>query len=390
MYPFDARSPVSLVKGDDRRKNITQAMLAVDREIGPALKRKKYVVIKVNNVAVNNQLAATHVDAIRGILDYLEPRFKGQVVIAESSMGDSMEGFEFYKYAQVIPEFKAFNIKLIDLNREAKYEVFPIVDANVRPVPVRLAARLMDPDAFVISAAMLKTHDNVVATMTVKNMAMGAPLRAAADGQTRGWSDKSTMHAFGMSMGRGGAGGRGGAPGQGRGAAPGAGGPPAGGPPAGGPPAGGPPAGAPQMAARGGGGAGRGGTPASRGARFHAMNYNLAVVSKKLSANWGCGVIDGFEGMEGNGPIRGTSIPVKVALASPDLIAIDRVGLDVMGIPAHVVGYLQYAGALGIGQFDIEKIDIRGEKPESVQKKFKLQDQVQQQFDWLNDVARQG
>jgi uncharacterized protein (DUF362 family) len=395
VFPYDSRSPVSLIKGADRRKNIIDALVAIDKEIRPALKRKKYVVIKVNNVTVNNQLAATHVDAIRGILDYLEPRFKGPVVIVESSMGDSMEGFEFYKYAQVIPEYKRFNIKLIDLNREAKNEVFGIVDNNIRPTPVRLAARLLDPDAYIISAAMLKTHDNVVATMTIKNMAMGAPLRGVAQGQTRAWSDKSLMHAWGSAMGRGGGGaaGRGGMQGrgpgaqaggmQGRGPMPGAGGaPPAG-------------AGAPPQMARGGGpgggpGAGRGGSPATRGARFHAMNYNLAVVAKKLSTAWGCGVIDGFEGMEGNGPIRGTAISVGVALASPDLVAADRVGLDVMGVPHHAVGYLQYAAGLGVGQYDISKIDIRGEKPETVQRKFKLQDQVQQQLDWLNEIARQA
>src|ERR1039457_5667485 len=71
IFPYESRSPVSLVKGDDRRKNITEALLAMDKEIGPAIKRKKYVVIKINNVATNNQLAATHVDALRGILDYL-------------------------------------------------------------------------------------------------------------------------------------------------------------------------------------------------------------------------------------------------------------------------------------------------------------------------------
>jgi hypothetical protein len=263
VYPFDARSPVSLVKGANRRKNVTEALIAVDREIGPAIKRKKYVVIKVNNVTGNNQLAATHVDAIRGILDYLEPRFKGPVVIAESSMGDSMEAFEFYKYADVIPEYKRFNIKLIDLNREAKNEVFPIIDNNIRPVPVRLAARLLDPDAYIISAAMLKTHDNVVATATVKNMAMGAPLRGVAQGQTRAWSDKSLMHAFGSSMGRGGAG-RGPAPG--RGAAPGAGGPPQGGPGRGpgGAPAGSPGA-APAWAGRARARAPCGSPPAHRG-----------------------------------------------------------------------------------------------------------------------------
>jgi uncharacterized protein (DUF362 family) len=123
---------------------------------------------------------------------------------------------------------------------------------------------------------------------------------------------------------------------------------------------------------------------------FHAMNYNVAMVAKKLSAHWGCGVIDGFEGMEGNGPMSGTAVPVHVALASPDLVAADRVALDVMGIPYHTLGYLQYAGELAAGQFDIGKIDIRGEKPETVQRKFKLSPSVQQQLDWLNAIVRQG
>jgi len=65
IYPYEARSPVALLKGEDRRKNVTQALLAVDREIGPAIKRKKYVVIKIKQRLTTNQLAATHVDALR-------------------------------------------------------------------------------------------------------------------------------------------------------------------------------------------------------------------------------------------------------------------------------------------------------------------------------------
>jgi uncharacterized protein (DUF362 family) len=397
VYPYESRSPVALVKGDDRRKNVTEALLAVDREIAPALNRKKYVAIKVNNVDTRNQLAATHVDAIRGILDYLEPRFKGEVMIVESSMGNGLAAFENFKYAQVIPEYKKFNIQLIDLNREAKYEVFPIIDSNIRPVPVRLAARLLDPDAFIISSAMLKTHDNVVATATIKNMAMGAPLILAAGPGQRGASDKGLMHAWGSSMGRGGAG-RGGQQAPGSGAGPQAGGPPpagmgpgvgpgAGGPPqaAGGAPGAGVPGGGPAGAARGGGMGMR-----ERGYRYHAMNYNLAVVAKKLSGFWGCGVIDGFEGMEGNGPIQGTAIKMGVALASPDLVAADRVALDLMMIPPHAVGYLQYAGALGVGQYDISKIDVRGEKPETLARKFKMRNNVEEQLDWLHDIVRPG
>jgi len=103
IFPYTSRSPVSLVKGDVRRKNVLDALLAVDKEVRPAMARKKYVLIKINNVSTTNQLAATHVDAIRGILDYVAPRFKGPVVIAEASSRDSMEGFENFKYAQVIP-----------------------------------------------------------------------------------------------------------------------------------------------------------------------------------------------------------------------------------------------------------------------------------------------
>jgi uncharacterized protein (DUF362 family) len=368
IYPFDARSPVSLIRGEDRIKNVTESLVAIDREIRPVLKRKKYVVIKVNNVATNNQLAATHVDALRGILEYLGPRFKGQVMIVESSAVDSLDGFEAYKYAQLIPEFKRFNLKLVDLNREGKYEVASIVDRNVRPIPVRLAARLLDPDAFIVSAAMPKTHNAVIATMSVKNMVMGAPLHAVA-GQTPSWNDKRQMHAMGMPSGRGGMPGRGPAPARGEA-----------------PPAG---AGAAPQTARGGATPARGGVQ-NRGAMFHAMNYNLAVVAKRLCTAWGCAVIDGFEGMEGNGPSNGTSVPLHVAMASPDLMAADRVALDVMDIPHHAIGYLQYAAQLGVGQYDIEKIDIRGEKPEAVKRKFKLANGVEQQLDWLNDIVRQG
>src|SRR5689334_13336012 len=63
-----SRSTVAIVKGEVRRKNVTESLAAIDRQILPALKRKKYVVIKVNNVSTVNQLAATHADAIFGIL----------------------------------------------------------------------------------------------------------------------------------------------------------------------------------------------------------------------------------------------------------------------------------------------------------------------------------
>ena len=50
-------------------------------------------------------------------------------------------------------------------------------------------------------------------------------------------------------------------------------------------------------------------------------------------------VIDGFEGMEGNGPNDGTPVDHRVCIAGLDWLAADRVGIELMGIDFANVGY---------------------------------------------------
>src|SRR4029079_5545521 len=149
--------------------------------------------IKPNNVNTVNQLAATHVDALRGILDYLALRFKGPVVIAESSAGESHQAFENFKYTRLAGEYPRQKVSLIDLNEEAKFERIALLDPDLHMVPVRLAARLLDPEAFVISSSMLKTHNTVIASLSVKNMVLGAPLHQAPK-ETPRWNEKRKYH----------------------------------------------------------------------------------------------------------------------------------------------------------------------------------------------------
>ena len=186
------RASVALVHGDVRRANVYHALLAIDDQIQPLLRQRKTVVIKPNNVSTTNQLAATHLDALGGILDYLEGRFRGPITIAESSAGDTLEGFEHFHYNQLAAERRSQRVSLVDLNREGKFETVTVLDADLHVTPVRLAARVLDRDAFVISSAMLKTHNTVVATMAVKNMVLGSPLHSAP-GELF-WSDKRKYH----------------------------------------------------------------------------------------------------------------------------------------------------------------------------------------------------
>jgi uncharacterized protein (DUF362 family) len=328
VTPAAARSAVSLVRGEDRHKLIYESLMLIDRELAPALKRKKYVLIKPNLTSNVKQLAATHADTLRGILDYLGPRFKGPVIVAEASSGNTMDGFENFKYRQLITEYRSLKVELIDLNREGKYVASPLIDANLQMFPVRLAARLMDPDAFILSASIPKTHNTVVATMGVKNMVMGAPLHGlGATYESRNgtdkWHDKVKFHT-GMEI--------------------------------------------PTLGA-------------------HLMNYNLFLTAQKLAPFWGATVIDGLEGMEGSGPVSGTPVPSGIAIASLDYVAADRVGVEAMGIDPRWLGYLQYCEQAGIGNYDISKIEVRGEKIAAVVRKYGLHPDVNRNLQWMAPLA---
>jgi uncharacterized protein (DUF362 family) len=187
-----ARAKVAVARGEDRRKNVYEALLSIDREIQAGLKRKKYVLIKPNNVSTEIQLASTHVDALSGILDYLAPRFSGPVMIAESSAGDTLLGYDHLGYLPLENQWKSHQLSLLDLNREAKYQTLTVIDYDLHITPVRLAARLFDPDAYVICCAVMKTHNAAVASLSVKNMVLGAPLHNVPGELS--WNDKRKYH----------------------------------------------------------------------------------------------------------------------------------------------------------------------------------------------------
>jgi len=94
--------------------------------------------------------------------------------------------------------------------------------------------------------------------------------------------------------------------------------------------------------------------------KFHvgirSGNYNMFLaIQKMLPINWGVGVVDGYEGMEGNGPMSGTPVGHRNRLGLHGFLAVDRVGLECMGIDASWPGYLNYAYQAGLGQYDSDQ-----------------------------------
>jgi uncharacterized protein (DUF362 family) len=307
------RSTVAIAHGDERRKNVYTALKSIDKQLQAKMNGKKYVVIKPNFVNTTNQLAASHPDSMRGILDYLSESFKGPVVIAESSAGDTKQAYDNFKYAALTSEYRKQQVQLIDLNDEAKFERVAILDADLHIVPLRIAARLVDPEAFVISSCMLKTHNTVIASLSIKNMALGAPIHSATK-ETPRWNEKRKFHVG-----------------------------------------------------------------------LRQTHYNMMVTAQRL--NWGASLIDGYEGMEGNGPNSGTPVPSRIALASVDYVAADRIAAETMGIDPNWLGYVKYCGQLGLGQFDGDKIDVIGAKVADVKKAYRMHPDIDRELQWQGPLT---
>ena len=308
-------SRVALTNGDNRTDNVFRALKSVEKEIVQSIGNRR-VVLKPNNVSSTNQLAATHADALAGILEFLKSIGKlDNAIIAESALNPTMQAFENFGYTKLADKY---NVKLVDLDKDKFQTVFAFNQSDAKPRPVRVSSILANQeDNFIISACMLKTHDQAIATMSIKNMVVGAALKlpnpnagGGRGGRVGGGSDKPILH---------------------------------------------------------GGGA-------------RGININLAMLAPLLHPS--LAVIDGFQGMEGNGPIGGTPVDHRVCVVSTDYLAADTVGASLMGIDPADMGYLTFLASAKVGESDLSKIEILGEPIAKLAKKYQLATSIQNQLKW--------
>ena len=306
-------SRVALTAGNDRAENTFRGLKSFSREIAQAIGDRP-VVIKPNNVATDIQLCATHADCLEAILEFLKSIGKaGQAVIAESAAnGPTMEGFANYGYPRVAAKH---GVKLVDLDQQPYDLVHVFDEKDFRPHAVRMSRLLLDPKTFIISAAKMKTHDRVVATLSLKNVIFGAPIKDLGfsfrqDRKPGAQTDKPIAHGSGI----------------------------------------------------------------------RGINYNLFALAQRLHPH--LAVIDGYDGMEGNGPTHGKPVDHRVCVVATDWLAADRVAVELMGIDFAKVGYLNYCAGAGLGQGDLKRIEIVGEPLARHVRNYKLSDNIEQQLIW--------
>ena len=316
--PAKPASCVVLTTGNDRTDIVFRGLKPLAAEVARAIGDRR-IIIKPNNVAIETQLAATHADTLVGIFEFLKSIGKlGQAAIAESAAaGPTMEGFANYNYTKIAAKY---GVKLVDLDQEPVEIVHVFDEKDFRPHAVRMSRMLLDPRNYLVSAARMKTHDRVLATLSLKNIVFGAPIK---DAGVR-WGKK-------------------------------------------------PPPGA------------KTDKPIAHGSGFRAINFNLFQLAQRMRPH--LAVIDGFEGMEGDGPIGGTPVDHRVCVAGTDWLAADRVGIELMGIDFAKVGYLNYCGQAGLGETDLKRIEVVGEPIARHVKTYKLAKNVEQQLQWMRPPA---
>lgn len=121
--------------------------------------------------------------------------------------------------------------------------------------------------------------------------------------------------------------------------------------------------------------------PIVHGNGVRGINYNLYALASTIHPH--LSVIDGFQGMEGNGPMNGTAVDHRVCVVSPTWFAADRVGVELMGVDFANVGYLNYCAQTGLGDPDLSKIEIIGESISNHIKTYKLSNNINSQLIWM-------
>lgn len=254
-------SKISIVKGEDRKENITRAIKLIENDINKAIKNKKakQLFIKINAIDSNFHLAGTHIGALDAVLNIFYDRFDNIIVGDNSFVFTKNKGGPYRgilnKYPKVqlsdLTEFESENIEfMIDNGKTALGKV-----------------SLLPKQAFTISLALPKTHDTFVYTGCLKNM-FGCVINGRGNLHAQSLVKRLFLNKY---------------------------------------------------------------------IKLNKIKWqNLIRVIKKTKPDL-C-ILDGYEGMEGNGPLFGNKIDLRIAMCSTDGLALDRLASKICGM--NCVPYL--------------------------------------------------
>ncbi len=185
---------VALIQNEHRRKAVRQAIDELGNEAVARFRSAKQILIQPNLTHHELQLASTHVDAVRGVLDQIRVYTDVPIVIADGAHYGTKASFRNFGYEGLITQY--VNLSLVDLNDEDIYEESYLVEG--RTVAVRRPRLVRDCDLR-IAVAPLKTHHVYGASLAISSWSeatMIVPSRVGIQGRV--WSRAPWLNAYGL------------------------------------------------------------------------------------------------------------------------------------------------------------------------------------------------
>jgi uncharacterized protein (DUF362 family) len=336
---------VSLVRGDNRKENIKNCLRLISSDL-EALGKARRILIKPNLTALKPDFANTHVESAEAVIEFIQGTWPGkEIVVGESSATAFYRGlptkevFSMFGYLNL--EKKYSGVTLTDFDNDTEFIKVPI-ESVVGDLHISVNKRVRDFD-YKISLAIPKTHNFAIATFGIKNMAGGLVTR----------KEMSMMHGM----------------------------------------KGGVEVDAPKtlLDRLPPGTVSRARRILPNGLinflfkQYPAYRKSVKMIHRNIAAiarvTWPeLVILDGWACMEGDGPIDGQQVPLKIAVASTDPLKADGVAARVIGFEPGEIGYLYYLNKDGMGDYSAG--GLVGERIEDVSKKFKRHGTYDIQRDW--------
>jgi uncharacterized protein (DUF362 family) len=354
------RSKVAVVRGETRRDGVRAALELLGPELRARIQGRVIVKPNLGCGIVPRQKAATHIDALRGVLDIVTAQSPTSVTIAEGGEFAAVK-YESFGYATLEREY---DVRFVDLNAETRWESIKLQGLKRKQLVAGVSRTVLEADC-VVSLAMPKTHDLVVVSISIKNM-MGCLLRHECKHMHGVTSSPWWYSAV--------------------------------------------PARARQTIARSMPKFSRGlrrsisrlqqvssdftGSACDPRLQYRAGDRPREMVtelSRILSANLATltahvkphiSVVDGFCGLEGEGPTQGDPVDFGIAAAGLDAVAVDATIARLMGFDPQWIEYLSLAADRGLGVVREEQIDVIGASSIDCERSFRPHPDFAGQFDW--------
>lgn len=339
------KKKAAIVRGEDRRENIKRCLTLIHEDLEP-IKEAKNILIKPNLVALKPDFANTHVETVEAVIEFIRDIApKSPITVGEASASafynrlptsGVFKDFDYYRLAK-----KYENVSITDFDSDKDVIESPI-HSVVGDTHLRITKRVEEFD-YKISLAIPKTHNFAVATFGIKNMA-GLVLRqdmAMIHGM-KGGIEVDAPKTFLDKL----------------------------------------PPGTVSRARR---------TLPNWLINFlfrqyptyrksvKMIHHNIVEMAKRTWPD--LVVLDGYVCMEGDGPVDGTAVEMKTAIASADPVKADGIGARLIGFEPEEIGYLYYLqNEEKMGEYSLE--NLLGDDINKIKRKFKRHGTYDIQSQW--------